>query len=245
MNIKASCWYQIEENKKGIAIYYFVVACVAVVTFLSTPGGVQMNGFDFATVIFLFVVGLCSFKDNFGMLMQNSVTRKTIFFGRLATTAGVALGMAVADKIFQIIINLLFTRNGNPFYENMYEQFYAPKLGYMSSFGIIVESFLLSFFLYLALSMVGYMITILFYRLGKGGKIAVGVGVPVTWCVIVPILDFRFFDGRLSMLFSRFADFSFGITEVKPQNAMITCLLLFIFTAIISWLLMRKAVVRE
>lgn len=245
MNIKASCWYQIEDNKRGILIYYFVISCVAVVSFLSSPGRVQMNGFDSATVIFLFVVGLCSFKDNFGMLMQNSVTRKTIFLGRLATTVGIAFGMAVADKIFQIICNLLFSRNGITFYENMYEQFYAPKLGYMSSFGIIVESFLLSFFLYLSLSMVGYMITIIFYRLGKGGKIAVGVGVPVTCSVILPLLDFRFFDGKLSILFAQFADFSFGITEVKPQNAMIICLLLFVFTAIISWLLMRKAVVRE
>lgn len=248
MSLKASYWWQMRDHKKAVQIYYFVLVCVVIMMFVNSGDIVSseslMQGFDLITVIFLFVMGLCSFKENFGMLLQNCVSRKTVFIGRIMTTLSIAFGMAVIDRVFMIICNLLFSRNGTAFVRDLYAAFYSTKIDNVSEFTGLVSGFALSFCLYLCILTLGYVITILFYRLGKGGKIALGVGVPVTYTILLPFVDSRFFHGKLGEMFEIFIDFAFGITAVKPQNLMISSLLLAAIVSILIWLLMRKAVLK-
>lgn len=247
MNIKASYWYQMLDHKKAILIYYFVLVCMITVNFLFSlfsPGIIIITGIEGVTAIFLFVAGLCSFKENFGMLLQNSFSRKSMFAGRLLTSVSIALIMALCDKVMIAVSNLLFAKQHFTLVDT-FTQGYLQKHPDMSSFAILVSSFLFSFTLYLSILAVGYMITLLFFRLGKSGKIAVGVGVPVIWCIFRPMVDDFFFQGRFTAAITAFLDSAYGISSGKVQNAIFTSIALFIAFSLIDWLLMKKAIVQK
>lgn len=89
MNMKAAYRYQVTDNIKAILTYYITlnvvyllaISGVAVVVSYNngTPVSGQFSGFEMSSIIFLFITGLCYFKDTFGMLLQNGISRKTLF----------------------------------------------------------------------------------------------------------------------------------------------------------------------
>lgn len=251
MNILASYRYQMEDNKKGVGVYYLVIACVFAFFFIMTllldtlgdPVSGQLGGFDFATIIFLFVASLNSFKENFGMLLQNGISRKTLFYGRLLTSVSIAFVMAIIDKLLLLAFKALSSStDGNLVCSSLFEQAYQFNNDQLSTHFI---SFLLSLLLYMTISSIGYFITILYYRLGKSGKIAISVALPVGLFMVFPLLDYILTRGRISARISILIDTAFGLSTNRPGNAMITCLLLFILLSLISWLMIKRAAIKE
>ncbi len=58
---------------------------------------------------------------------------------------------------------------------------------------------------YLAASMFGYFITVLYYRLNKGGKIAVSVGVPAVVFVALPLVGAFVLNNTINEGFKSFS----------------------------------------
>ena len=54
-------------------------------------------------MVFLFIAGLNSFKENFGMLLQNGVSRRTMFTGRLLTMVSLCVGMTLMDRALLLL----------------------------------------------------------------------------------------------------------------------------------------------
>ena len=78
MKLKSTVKYQMIDMGKPVSIFYFVLLCVLVFGFtvtgarfvisgniVSTTNGSGFSGMELATVVFLFVCGLNSFKEFF------------------------------------------------------------------------------------------------------------------------------------------------------------------------------------
>lgn len=256
MNIKASYKYQLADHKKSVIIYYFVLIsliiflfgslAVAVVYEDGTISGSAVNGLDMATAIFLFVTGLCSFKESFGMLIQNGVSRKNIYLGRLFATITLAFGMAIIDTVIVMIFKFIGTLSKDNFYcSTLYEQFYRLHANQLSSFQIHVVGFIFDFLLYLTCIALGYLITNIFYRVNATGKVLLGAGVPVVLFVIYPIFDATVMNGKISMAMVKGLDFAFGLSKQQPSHMFITSIIAFIAFSVLSYLFVRKANIKE
>ena len=105
--LQKSTKYQLRDNTRSVIIYYLVVVVIFAFGIISTLVNVARFGAEHIhmtlgnaeviTMIYLFVVGLNAFKENFGMLIQNGVSRRSVFLGRLASFGIMAAIMLVID----------------------------------------------------------------------------------------------------------------------------------------------------
>lgn len=248
MNILASYRYQMADHKKSILIFYLVIValiCVAsvssVIKFHGEFNGssITVSGGEFATLVFLFVVGLCTFKETFLFSIQNGSSRKTIFVAKLLTMVSVAAIMSLVDTILYLIQNALqgFTFVNTHAYRG-YELFFMDSQG-ENPVLLQIKSFFLEFLIALTVMAAGYLITVLFYRLNKAGKIAVSVGVPMLFMFGFPLLDYVT-AGAFTKFFAKVFSYAFG----TPLHMFISCFILFAVANGLAFLLARKAVVR-
>lgn len=250
MNILASYRYQMADHKKSILIFYLVIValiCVASVSSVFTfhgefnGSGITVSGGEFATLVFLFVVGLCTFKETFLFSIQNGSSRKTVFAAKLLTMVSVAAIMSLVDTVLYLIQNALqgITHMSIHAYRG-YELFFAFTGTQQENPVLLqIKSFFLEFLIALAVMAAGYLITILFYRLNKAGKIAVSVGVPMLFMFGFPLLD-SVTAGAFTRFFAKVSVYAFG----TPLHMFISCLIIFAVASGLAFLLMRKAVVR-
>lgn len=247
MKLKAAYLYQLSDHKRALIVFYSViVALLAAVAFsvlrVGTTGTVKF-GFDGASVIFIFILGLCSFREPFLMLIQNGITRKSAFQSWVLTALTIALAMAVVDKILLLTGKAVGSVTDNLQCLSTIEQMYV-----MTSAGGVLRHiivFVYDFFMYAAAASAGYLITVLFYRMNKFGKVAIGAGVPVFLIFVFPILDYALFKSSVIIAIRKFMDFAFGITAQNPYIAMVTLAVSFVIFSLLSWLLIRRAEVKR
>jgi hypothetical protein len=227
MKLKASYKYQLFNHFSPIIIYYIIV--IALYSFLTvniasapvysitrdssgrimsathvTATSIGFSGTSAATVIFLFIVALNSFKEIYKMQMQNGLSRKTILISRTLVSLTVAAGLAVIDELVLLIFEASTSSTGhNIVYSTLLNQYYETGLSEIMPATIHLESVIYDFFLFLGFMAAGYFLTLLFYRLNKIGKIAVGAGVPILIFVIIPIIDYSITDHKINQTFFR------------------------------------------
>lgn len=250
MNIKTSLKYKLKDNLRSIIIYYFVILCVIclMVVSVAIPDSdvhSNLNGMEMATVIFLFVIGLNSFKENFLMLLQNGSSRKTIFTSGVLSMLIISAGMAVIDFII-LMLSKLATGNMKALkVMGIFEINYGRHVDNIGGFQAHTESLIFQILMYLAFVLIGYFITIAYYRMNKAAKTAVSIGVPVGIFVILPLIDGTLLKGRISDWTNDLFNYAFGLQSQSPYHAMVTFLLISVVFAALSWLLMRRAVVKN
>jgi len=250
MTLKAAYKYQLSDMKRPVIIFYCVIFTILIfltgaVTASASSGASTMSYLDFSSAIFLFVAGLCSFKEPFLMLLQNGVSRKTVFRSKVLTTLSVVSVMALIDKMILLLGKAAAGVYGNFKYFSLYEQAYADPLLREAAFLLHMKMFLFDFLMCFTSVWLGIFITVLFYRLNRVGKIAVGAGVPVALTFVFPLIDSLLFHSKISSSIIRFLDFAFGIASRSPLSAMISFAVLSAILGALSWLLMRRAVVRQ
>ena len=84
MRIKTAVRYQINDYIKPVLIYYFSIFCLTLLfgmipLIFGGNGRFSLTGIEFITSIFMFVLGLYSFKEVFLMMLQNGISRKQCF----------------------------------------------------------------------------------------------------------------------------------------------------------------------
>lgn len=107
MRIKSALKYRYKKNLKLIAIFYLAFVWITVLALITKrlypysygtfKDGVDM--FYYMTVIFSFIIGFLSFKDEQKFLMQNGITREQChksFLGYLPIT----IVFALAERLF-------------------------------------------------------------------------------------------------------------------------------------------------
>lgn len=236
--------YQLAQVKKPILYFYAIVfAQLLLLTVFAaksslTVEGTVINGNDFATMIFIFVLGLNSFKENFFMFMQNSRSRKTLFLSYLASLAPVCGVMAVIDNCLGIAGDKL------GLFKTLYLSAFRDFAGSMLL--TLLIGILWSFCIYLFWALSGYLITNFYYRAGKGLKILVSVGVPGFLFVGLPLIDTHLTNGVIGKFLSDFLLLATGITHGRnPFYPILFALLFGAVFAACSYLLARRSIVKE
>ncbi|MBH1940693.1 hypothetical protein I5677_07320 [Mobilitalea sibirica] len=241
--MKAALKYQILEFKKSTVIFYIIVLLVhvffaSIITVNDTTFRSD-GGFEVATIIYLFISGLNSFKETFGMFIQNGVSRKTMFLSRTVSFLVISLIMVFMNFIFVRVLGLL---NSSRFsVTDMYENIFEKRVDTINGLTRGFESLMLSLGVYLIAISLGYLITVAYYRMNKAGKLAVSVGVPVSVFVLLPMIDLTL-DGRITSFMAKILTTIIGIRSGYPYYMYITSIIAFALFIMLSWFLMRKAV---
>ena len=249
VNIKAATKYQLIDYIKSIKTYYFVILLVIIFFTLLDKvwgggGDGSYNGFEVTTSIFLFVCGLNSFKTTFLMMMQNGISRKSMFISNAISILTASFLMAVLDRIMLLLVNTIGNTLGGLSYSGLFDAAYGYRLDSLNSFVFQLELILLTWMVYTVATVAGYFITTLYYRMNTALKVIVSVGVPASILFIIPMLDSMVFKGNISTLLNKIFSFIFGVPGggAKPYNLILLCVLGSIIALGLSWLLVKRAV---
>lgn len=244
MRIKSTIKYNLDGMKLGLGIFYCIIAVLitlALVNGLDRRSKVNfIGGMEAVTLIFLFVSGLNSFKSNFKFLSANGVSRKTQFKAFLISAFVISVFMAVIDTIWSNILPEFIA------YRSMFAQAYSGWFPETTKVVLYGANFTWLIAYYCFTFVLGYLITALYYRMPKLLKIVVSVGVPGLLFVALPIIDTAYSNGRISQFVSDFFEVTGGLRNgINPFIGVISLLSGTAIVAILSFLLVRKAAVRE
>lgn len=250
MNLKVSIKYQLNEYKWSILVFYSaVISILSLLLFFamrSTNGlnTFSIEGFEGTSLIFLFFVGLFTFKDCFGLLIQNSISRKTIFISKLLSILIISIAMTLMDKIISFVVQHVIAGNESIYYLGLFREVFSDVLRH-NAFLLQIVSLLFNFTLYLTFITFGLFLNVLYYRMNKALQIAVSVGVPVCLFIIIPLIDARITNNAIQSTFFKTFNFAYGLSNHNPYYSIVTSILNFAFFSLLIWLLMRKATIKN
>ncbi|MCU6009202.1 hypothetical protein H3U41_20360, partial [Clostridioides difficile] len=146
------------------AIQYALVAFITIIIGLvmGTFEDVGTNCLEMNTLIYIGILGVLGFKDDFKMLIQNGFTRKYIFIATLSMFGFISGTMALIDTI---VGNLLHHFNSS------YSTLYGGIYGYDNLF----MNWLWLFLLYVTFCCLLYLIILIINKTGKNVSIILGV----------------------------------------------------------------------
>ena len=246
MKLKSVIKYNISSIKTSVLIFYLVMFAVIIlmsssITIKSSgDGNSYSGGAEMASLIFLFVIGLNSFKEDFLFLSVNNIPRKLQFKAFLITALSVCFIMAAIDTAYSSILSQFFT------YKSGFIQIYEKWTVQTSTPLVIISIFIWSVVLYLAAYLVGYFITNLYYHMNKTAKIIFSIGIPVWFVILLPIIDSSITKGKITNFIGYVFRYLGGLQNiVNPYIAVLSLLLVSVATAGLSFLMVRKAVVKN
>lgn len=254
MKIKPSIRYQLHDQGLSFLIYYGVMVGMILLNLLFLPFAsgsdlrITSGGITAVTSVFIFIVGLCSFKDPFLLALQHGISRRSQFLARLASMGIACAILALADEIYTLFVALFSIPFPNSFFaHSLYEICYAtnvetagPNFTYAihTSGATVLLSVVFSFFVLLAFSSFGYLVTTLNYRLNKVGKIILWCGWPALLMASGVLFDTS--PWLASVLGSFIANLARLCFSTLPRMCL-TCLFLTALFSALTWLLMRRA----
>lgn len=250
MNFKNMYSYNLYENRKSLTIFYGVIVGIYlsfITAHLTLHGDASIGGMEMSSIIFLFVVGLNSFKSNFHFGLTNGVSRKTQFLSYATTVLTLGVFMAITDMVISRLVAFVVPPN------NLYMELYGLRytsivgpLSFLNHVQIIMEQFLWYTFLYSAMAMLGYCITLIYYRSNLIMKWIVSIIPFLLLFVVLPYLE-TITQGAVSRFIGIFISRAMGFTgqSVNPLAAVISFIIGYLIFAGISFLLMRRAVVKQ
>lgn len=244
MNLKTGVKYQLWEAKRSLIIFYGIIYVIYIFSITAARAfssvTVTFGGIELSSIIFLFVLGLNLFSESFRMFLQNGLSRRTLFFSLVLSILPISAFMATVDSINGLVANLLVN------YDGIYLQMYGLRYGTGIGLQQTIEGLFWYTTAYAMVAMLGLLITTLYYRLNKMGKLLISIGLPVTFVVILPLIDRTFTRGAIFKGIFNFLTFAWGFQNgFNPYYSMITSTLFFALFGCLTYLLMRRAVVRQ
>lgn len=246
MKSKAVAKINIKGVFKSAIIYYAIVLSILMTIIIldkNTTNSGSLSGFELSTVIFLFVCGLNSFKSNFYFAKSNNVSRKTFVKGILISSPPIALVMSIVDIIIYST-SKIFVDNVT-FYEMTFRRvylIYADSSFKSSAFMDIINLLLFQFTLCIVAYILGFVINMIYYRSNKFMKVVVSV-LPIA--LLITYTNLMYYSKKISTITTKFLDFIFGFNPANAYAPMITFLLITLVLGATSFLLIKKAVIKE
>ncbi len=246
MRLKSVIKYYLSDMKIGVITFY-----VAMVAIFGLLGGIIsisisnrdnsfIGGGEMAAAIFLFVVGLNSFKHNFLFLSINGIPRKLLFKGFVLAALIICTIMAAIDVTYANIFAQFLN------YKSAFYQLYWGWTENTSWPLVFIIDLLWTIATYLFAIMTGYFITGLYYKMTKLPKIIVSIGVPGLLFVVLPIIEETVTKGKIfrwiEMVTLKLNGLSNGM---NPSVAVLSYVVGAAFAAGLSFILVRRAVVKE
>ena len=111
MKLKKSFCYQFSDLKKSLIVFYCVIiGLFLALLFALLDNSAQVHtisGFETSTFVFFIVTGIVLFNPAFLLLIQNGISRKTMYVGKLAAFALTAAIAALFDLLLRLTTELL------------------------------------------------------------------------------------------------------------------------------------------
>lgn len=180
--LKTVIAYECATSFKYIWIFYLIVfsavAIISVIAYVSTGNldKVGTNALEVNSMIYVGVLGVLGFKEDFKMLIQNGITRKYIFLSTFSLFAFVSSIMALVDII---LANVLHTLSSG------YNSLFSGLYGYEHT---ILINWLWLFLVYMLICCLLYLITLTINKIGKTASIFTGVTLGLIIVLIIPVV---------------------------------------------------------
>lgn len=237
MKLHTTIKYQISETIKPILVFY---AILMTALFLPTlwRGSIEFSGTELATVIFIFVIGLNSFRTNFLFAQANGVSRKTQFKAFVLSILAVSMFMSLVDIVYMNTFASVLPSIS--LFSMIYETDYILSLPVIA---LLAINLIWNFTLYAMFAMLGYCVNLIYYRSGLLMKLVVSILPAIFVFVFIPYLAFA--NPIFFQAIREFGAFTFGLTNnPNPVNSMLTFGLLFLIFSLGSFLLIRRAPIK-
>lgn len=242
MKIKQMFRWTLEDCRYPLIILYSILMVLytgfSILTFL-LGGDVSFGSLSYSSTIMLFVLGITFCREGLRFSLANGISRRTFFISFL-------LSMSLLSAIV-MLLNSLFTLIFSNFLNMQAELFALLYPGYWKT-GNHVMDFLSNGFWTFLLSMLfiilGFFISGVYYRLNRITRILVSVIVPAffilvlpTVLLIMPVNITRPIEEAVS---------NFFVFLLQSPYLMGGCfLLLAVVIGFFSWLLIRRAPIKE
>lgn len=215
---------------RSMGIFYTIsVLFLFVMWYLSVKYDNVSYNSDSATLIFLFVLGLNSFKESFKFSSANGVSRKRYFRESLLALAGIAALAALIESLLPLVSHS-FTRH-----EMLYMTIYKNT-------GLLAAS-AWTFALYYFVLITGWLINLVYYRSSSSIKLLFSLS-PVFIILLLIGLN-KLAGGSVFIAIGNFISFYWGITDSNSYVAVLNLLATALLFSGLIFLLMRKAPVKE
>lgn len=230
---------------KATSIFYCILLITLVGLFAIgaiSNGNSSVSGLEFASMIFIFVCGLNSFKENFYFAQSNNVSRKSFISGIIVSAFPVAIFMSIIDLIINRVMNLFIVS------PTIYDMGYTAFINFdsvainnewiqINDFITIINTILLSFVLYCFAYILGIVINMIYFRCNAIMKIAVSViGGGVLMICLSSDLNYGLF---------RVLKRALGIKTQNVYLCILSCIVMFIILASCSYSLIKTAEIKE
>lgn len=217
------------------------LALWAVLASLGDSG--RFSGFSLSVGLFGLVLGMVGIRENLRMLNQNGVSRRTAFLAEIisqaATAVLVSLGAAALLAAYRTLPGLVARVEVSDVCRMIYADEAAGPAGYLR---LAVFSSAMTF----SLAGVGQFWSVLYWRLSKFWTVAVSIAIPLA-AIVGPAVLLTAADGPTATgeavirALAALGRFFAG----SVWNAALVFLALAGVSFGLSWLLVRRAVIRE
>lgn len=231
--------YECTTSFKYIWIFYAIL--LGVVLLLSVITGIgsghfvktSTNCLELNTLIYVGVLGVMGFQEDFKMLLQNGFTRKYIFIASLIMFAFISGTMALVDTVLAHLLHN-FTENYSSLYGNLY------------GYGNYVMNWLWLTLLYTATCTLLYLGVLLINRYGKRFCICLYALLGSLFLIIIALFRFVFSQEIVHntlQVITKAAGFMADGT-INYMNPLLTLCSIVILLSAISFLVIRRTELR-
>jgi hypothetical protein len=216
-------------------IQYAIVALITVIVGISTGSfeKTAINTLELNTLIYVGVLGVLGFKEDFKMLIQNGFTRKYIFMALLAMFAFISGIMALLDTIMGNIIH---------YFQHDYQSLYSSLYGY----GNILVNWLWLFLVYMLVCTLLYLGVLVINKMGKIVLIYLSVALGGAVLLIAALFKFvfssEFVNNVLELVLKVFGFMKDG--TINYFFPVLTLLVLAVVLSIGSYFVIRRTELR-
>lgn len=188
--LKSAVLYECLTKVRAIGIFYLIqysiVALIFAIVAICTEGKeTGSNALEFSSVVFVSVIGVLGYKEDFKALLQNGYTRKYIFGATVCMFTLLAGTLALIDTI---IGNSLHYFNDN----------YFTLYGGIYGYGNVFANWLWLTALYLMFCSLFYLAVLVINRVGKTVSLLIGVVVCSIILLVIALFQFVFPDELVS-----------------------------------------------
>lgn len=180
--LKAAVSYEYLTKLKAVGIFYIIeylcVAFILSIVAISTGGKeIGSNVLEVSSIIFVSVVGVLGYKEDFKALLQNGYPRKYIFGATICMFALLSGTMAFIDTIIGNVLH--------HFYRT-----YFTLFGSLYGYGNLFANWLWLTVLYLMFGSLFYLAVLVIHRAGKMQSLFIGIG--ISGVILIGFSVFRF-----------------------------------------------------
>lgn len=229
-NIMTIAKYQFTAKLNALLIFYGILTGIVALGMLTTgrAGVASFSGFEITGGVFLFILGLNSFRSMFRFAQATNISRKTFYWGTLLGLLILATFMAISAQMFAVVVDTFIT------YESLYEQLYPESL---------VAEFIWSFSLFVLAAYGGWFVTMLYYRSNPAMKTVISMS-PVFALILLTYAHRRSGYTLLAALIN-FTAKVLGLIDINAYYAVASFSVLAVIAAFFTFLLIRRAPIND